>query len=153
RQVPMMVVSEGELYPSLTLEMLRVKLGGRTIGVKSNAQLGGIEEIFIRPRGSRDRYIVKTDQYSDVTPYFRPHADWVTQYISAADVIKNRLPADSLKGKFVLVGMSAQGLLNDMRSTPLDSVLPGVEVHGNILESVAFDKQLKRPDFATALEW
>ncbi|MHB1205960.1 MAG: CHASE2 domain-containing protein [Rhodospirillaceae bacterium] len=153
RQVPMMVSSQGELYPSLALEMLRVKIGGRTIGVASDAKFNGITQIFIRPPRSRDRFVIKTDEFSQVWPYYRPHSAWVPQYVSATDVIHNRLLPDALKGKFVLVGMSAQGLLNDMRSTPLDPVLPGVEVHGNIIESVVFDTQLKRPGTAILVEW
>jgi len=153
RQVPMIVMSEGLPYPSLTLEMLRVKLKSSTIGVRSDDRYGGIDMVFIRPPRSRDRFIVKTDGSSQVWPYFRPHATWSQQYVSATDVIHGRLAPDALKDKFVLVGMSAQGLIADLRSTPLDSVLPGVEVHANILENIALDNQLTRPRLAPTIEF
>ena len=53
RQVPMVVVADGELYPSLTMEMMRVKLGGKTIGIASDKVSGGVTQIFVRPARSR----------------------------------------------------------------------------------------------------
>lgn len=152
RQVPMIVTNENDLYPSLTLEMLRVNLKGRTIGISTEAALGGVKQIFVRPPRSRDSYIIKTDAFAEVRPYFRPSATWRPQYISATDVIHNRLPPDALKGKFALVGMSATGLIADLRASPLDPVMPGVEAHANILENIIFDNQLKYPNYARAVE-
>jgi adenylate cyclase len=42
---------------------------------------------------------------------------------------------DRLRGKLVLIGTSATGLL-DIKTTPVDPAMPGVEVHAQILESV-----------------
>ena len=153
RQVPTIVSADnGQLYPSLALEMLRVKLGGRTIGVKTEAAAGGISEIFIRPPRSRDRYAVKTDSGGQVRVYFRKHETFQNAYISATDILNDRIPKERLAGKLALVGTSATGLL-DLRSTPLNSVLPGVEVHANILENIIFKNQLTRPTPAHILEW
>lgn len=152
RQVPMIVTNNDDLYPSLTLEMLRVNLGGRTITVATDASLGGVSEISVRPPRSRDRYVIKTDGRGEVRPYFRPSSTWRSQYIPATDVIHNRLPPDALQGKFALVGMSAVGLIADLRASPLDPVMPGVEAHANILENVLFDVQLKYPGSALAVE-
>ncbi len=131
------------LLPSLTLEMLRVSLNARTIGVKTDPVLG-VEEMSIRPARSRDRYFVPTDKRSQVWVYFTPHKllrD--SMYISATDILNGRVDADRIRGKFVLVGTSAAGLF-DLRASPLDDTLPGVEVHANVLENVLFDQRLKR---------
>jgi adenylate cyclase len=53
-------------------------------------------------------------------------------YIPLADVVKDRVDPEALKGKIVLVGASAHGLY-DLRSTPVDSVFPGVEIHANLV--------------------
>ena len=153
RQVPMILTSHDRLFPSLSLEMLRVKLGARTILVATDKQVRGITQIAIRPPRSTERYVVSTDGASELWPYYRRHQSWVPQYVSATDVIHDRLPPDALKGKFVLVGMSAVGTIADLRSTPLDQNLPGVEVHANILENIHFKTQLKRTAEATLLEW
>jgi adenylate cyclase len=153
RSVPMIVTNDDALYPSLTLEMLRVNLRGRTIGISTDASLGGVSQIFVRPPRSRDSYVVKTDAFGELRPYFRSSSTWRKQhYVSATDVIHNRLPADALKGKLALVGMSATGLLADLRASPLDAVMPGVEAHANILENILFDSQLKYLNTARAVE-
>lgn len=152
RSVPIVVTNDDTLYPSLILEMLRVGLRGRTIGIATDASLLGVTQIFVRPPRSRESYVIETDGHGELRPYFRSHASWSRQYVSATDVIHNRLAPDALKGKYALVGMSATGLLADLRASPLDSVMPGVEAHANILENVLFDNQLKYPNYALAAE-
>ncbi|MGE3335990.1 MAG: CHASE2 domain-containing protein [Rhodospirillaceae bacterium] len=152
RQVPIVVSNDETLYPSLTLEMLRVSLRARTIGISTDASLLGVTQIFVRPPRSRESYVIKTDGNGELRPYFRSSASWRAQYVSATDVIHNRLPPDSLKGKYALVGMSATGLIADLRASPLDPVMPGVEAHANILENILFDSQLKYPNYALSAE-
>ena len=152
RQVPTVSASGEDLYPSLALEMLRLKLGGKTIGIATDRNLGGITQIFIRPPKTKERYVVNTDSGGQVWVYFRPHETFENSYISATDVLMGRVPPEALKGKLALVGTSATGLL-DLRSTPLNSVLPGVEVHANILENIIFRTQLSRPTSASLIEW
>jgi len=156
RSVPMIVTNENTLYPSLTLEMLRVYKNGRTLNIATDAGLGGVSQIIVRPP-ARDRtakpYIVKTDAFAEVKPYFRPSSTWrARDYVSITDVVHNRLPPDALKGKLALVGMSAVGLIADLRASPLDPVMPGVEAHANILENILFDSQLKYLNTALAVE-
>ena len=50
-------------------------------------------------------------------------------------MVKDRIDADALRGKIVLVGASAHGL-QDLRSTPVESVFPGVEVHANLISGM-----------------
>ena len=152
REVPMVVSSGGELYPSLALETLRVKMGASTIGIAADKTLGGIKQISMRPSRSTERYIVKTDAHGEVWVYFRPHQSFLNTYVSATDLLNGRIPPERLAHKLAVVGTSASGLF-DMRSTPLDPVLPGVEVHANILENIIFDTQLTRPTSARLIEW
>jgi len=55
-----------------------------------------------------------------------------TEARTLADVVKGRVEPGRLKGKIALVGTTAPGLL-DLRSTPVDSVFPGVEIHANLI--------------------
>jgi adenylate cyclase len=152
RQVPMVLAAGDDLYPALVLEMLRVKLGARTASVAADALRGGVTEVFLRPPRTAERTAIKTDAAGQVWVYFRPHESWAPSTIAAADVIRGRVAPERIAGKFVLVGTSAQGLL-DLRASPLDAVLPGVEVHANILENVLLGAQLSRPAVATTVEW
>ncbi len=72
------------------------------------------------------------------------------RYISIADVLHGRLPADELKGKIVLIGTSAQGLL-DLRSTPVDAVYPGVEIHANMIAGILDHNIKEKPPYV--MEW
>jgi adenylate cyclase len=55
--------------------------------------------------------------------------------VSATDVIKGIAPLDVLNGTVVYIGSTAPGL-QDIRSTPVSNVFPGVEVHANFLSGV-----------------
>jgi adenylate cyclase len=57
------------------------------------------------------------------------------RYVSAADVLKGRVPAAVLDKAIVLVGTTAPGL-QDLRPTPVNSEYPGVEVHANVIKSI-----------------
>ena len=57
-------------------------------------------------------------------------------YVSAANILDGTAPVDKIRGKLVLIGTSA-ATLNDLKTTPVSSVMPGVEVHAQVLESRA----------------
>jgi len=56
-------------------------------------------------------------------------------YVSAVDVARHRVPADTFRGKYVLIGTSAVGLL-DLRATPVESTFPGVEINATIIDNI-----------------
>ena len=53
--------------------------------------------------------------------------------------------------KLVLIGTSAAGLL-DLKTTPIDPGMPGVEVHAQILESILTKSMLSAPNYAIGAE-
>lgn len=142
RRVPMLVDVAGTLYPSLSAEMLRVATGNKTIVVKSQAQTG-IDGIIVRPN------LIKTDQRGRVWVYFAHHDK--EKYVSAADVLNGTAPPEKIAGRLLILGTSAVGLL-DIKSSPVDSFLPGVEVHAQILENIISGEQLQRPRHADGAE-
>ena len=67
--------------------------------------------------------------------------------VSYVDVLRGAVPAQALHGRYVLVGMTAQGL-GDTLATPVNAsraAMPGVEVHGHALAT------LRRGDAVRAL--
>ena len=72
-------------------------------------------------------------------------------YIPLADVVKDRIEPAALKGKIVLVGASAHGLY-DLRSTPVGSVFPGVEIHANLIAGMLGSTIKQKPAFTANLE-
>jgi adenylate cyclase len=69
------------------------------------------------------------------------------RYVSAGDVLAQRVPPGSLKGKIILVGTTAPGLW-DLRVTPVGEAYPGVETHANVISGFLDGKVLLRPDYA-----
>lgn len=66
---------------------------------------------------------------------------------SAVDVIKGRhdtAPPEAFRDKIVLVGATAEAL-KDLRVTPFDPVLPGVEIHAAIIDSILHNDSLVEP--------
>ena len=49
--------------------------------------------------------------------------------------------------RLVLIGTSAAGLL-DLKTTPIDPAMPGVEVHAQVLESILTNAMLSSPNYA-----
>jgi adenylate cyclase len=76
--------------------------------------------------------------------HYSGHRD--ERYISAKGIFDQKADKSLIEGHIVLVGTSAAGLL-DLRSSPLDKVLPGVEVHAEVIEQILQKDFIKRPDY------
>ncbi|MCM5680470.1 CHASE2 domain-containing protein [Schlegelella sp. S2-27] len=66
--------------------------------------------------------------------------------LSYVDVLEGRVPAEALRGKYVLIGATAAGM-GDAYLTPMasqDSLMPGVEVSANVLDSLRRNIHLRR---------
>ncbi len=152
RRVPMLVAHKrpglniNSIYPSLALEAIRVYEGERGGTVKLaderyaalDPRRFGVEEIEI----GKGRKIIPTNARGEFLVHFaKSNRDW---YIPAHSILEGTYPAEKINGKIVLIGTSAVGL-KDIRSTPLDTFIAGVEVHLNIIDQVLQGKFLSRP--------
>ncbi|MEK7819851.1 MAG: CHASE2 domain-containing protein, partial [Pseudomonadota bacterium] len=142
RRVPTLFVHKDQLYPTLSIEMLRVAFNRPTILVRANA--AGITEMAI----TKDVKI-PTDLNGRVFPYFSKSDRG--KYIPAKDVLNGTVDPKKLAGKLAIVGTSAVGLL-DIRSVPTEPVIPGVEVHVQLIESALQKAYLSRPNYFQVAE-
>jgi len=151
RRVPMVVNAAGTLWPSLSTEILRVATGNTTVGIRARAAGGGpdrsggdgIEGLIVRP------HFIPTDALGRLWVYYAPHDP--EKYLSAADVIQGTADPRKINGQLVIIGTSATGLL-DIKTTPVDGLMPGVEVHAQVIETLVDDATLHRPRFSDAGE-
>ena len=141
RRVPMIMEAQGDLMPSLTFEMLRIVTKSDTILVKSDE--AGVKSVGV------PGFEVPTDRNGQLWVHFSKHD--AARFVSAADVLEGRVGPDVISRKLVLIGTSAVGLL-DVKTTPLDPVMPGVEVHAQVLESALTRSVLSQPNYAIGLE-
>jgi len=126
RRVPMVIRFAGRMVTPLSLTMLAVhwperplsigfgpfgvtsiKLGNESIPVADDGQM------LLNYRGRQKTF---------------PH-------YSASDLIDGQVPAEALRDKFVLVGVTATAV-GDIRATPLDGIYPGVEIHATALDNI-----------------
>ncbi len=141
RCVPLANVVDGKIIPTLTLDMLRVATGRNVISQTTNGGMIGFKVASsLVPTDKFGRVWIK---YSEFDP---------NQYISAVDVITGNADPSKIAGKLLYVGTSATGL-KDLRSSPLQSSLPGVEMHMQLMENILTQTYLFRPDYLAVLEW
>ncbi len=74
------------------------------------------------------------------------------RYVSAVDVLNEKVPMDDLAGRIVLVGTTAAGL-KDLRSAPTNPNYPGVEMHANVIASIIDGDFKREPDFSIAIQY
>lgn len=141
RRVPMIMRAQGNIMPSLSLEILRVVTGTPTLLVRTDKT--GIRAI--RLKGVE----IPTDKNGQLWVHYARRDPSI--YVSAADVLDNTVPPGRLTGKLVLIGTSAAGL-NDLKTTPVSSTMPGVEIHAQVLESVLSGAVISQPNYALGVE-
>jgi adenylate cyclase len=133
RRLPLFVGYDGNVYPSIPLEVLRVVSGDSTFQVKLNEN--GVEKMRIpsfRP--------ISTDSLG------RIWVDWSqqSQQVSAVN-----LPKD-FGGAIVIVGLSASGLGNPV-ATSKGAVWPQ-DMQAAVIGTLANNVNIERPDWAPGVE-
>ncbi|MBR0912360.1 CHASE2 domain-containing protein [Bradyrhizobium japonicum] len=141
RRVPLIMRAQGNIMPSLSLEILRVVTGTPTLLVRTDKT--GVRAV--RLKGVE----IPTDKNGQLWVHYARQDPSI--YISAADVLDNTVPPAKIAGKLVLVGTSAVGL-NDLKTTPVSSTMPGVEIHAQVLESVLSGAVISQPNYALGVE-
>jgi adenylate cyclase len=146
RRVPIVMVAGGEIVPALSLDLLRVGLGAPVFRINTDG-LGvvSVEKLPVRP----PLIDIPTDKNGRVWVHFSPHEHDI--YVSAKDVLEGTVALDRIAGKLILIGTSAVGLL-DIKTTPVDPAMPGVEIHAQLLEAVLTGSILSYPGYAIGAE-
>jgi len=154
RRVPMMFRLKGQegLFPALSMEAIRVAQGASTYLVKSSG--ASSELAFGQKTGivaiKTGDIEVPTDASGRVALFDTGHRE--ERFLSARAVLKDEVQPTELEGRIVFIGTSAIGL-KDVRNTPIQDAVPGVEVHAQLVEQMIEQKFLARPDYAEGAEF
>ena len=151
RRVPLLFRHGETLFPSLAAEVLRVAQGAKTFIVKSSGGSG--EQAFGEHTGINHvkigRIVVPTDAQGRMWIHFTK--DVPERRVPAWKLFSPDFDASLIAGNIILIGTSAAGL-KDLRATPLDPVMAGVEVHAQAIEQMLLGYFLERPDWADGAE-
>jgi adenylate cyclase len=147
RRVPMLAELDGAYYEAFSLAVVRTWLARES----PDRRPPPIEVRFPAGDSTRmeslavGRLDIPVDEHAAaLVPYAGRRSSFT--YLSLADVLADRVRPEQLKGKLALVGTTALGLL-DMRSTPVDSVYPGVEAHANLIAGMINGKMKQKPAY------
>ena len=150
RRLPLVQKYNGELYGTLSLSVVRSLMGNPPISLTVNPGLEsetidlGLEWI------DAGGFKIPVDEYgAAMVNYAGPFPSF--PYIPAIDVLLKKAPRESLEGTIVLVGTTAAGLL-DMRSTPMQAIYPGVEVHANMIANILDESFKERPGYTRGID-
>jgi adenylate cyclase len=141
RRVPIIMLAQGATMPSLSFEMLRVASGAGTIVTK--AEKAGVQSVGVRGLE------IPTDSNGQIWVHFAGRDPSI--YVSAVDVLEGRVGRETIGQRLILIGTSAVGLL-DVKTTPIDPVMPGVEIHAQVLESALTGAMLSQPNYGIVVE-
>jgi adenylate cyclase len=141
RKTPLVIEYKGRIYPSLALQTFL------TANSLDRFLVSSSETGLTLALGKMSVPLDKAGNLLLKFPVDSQHFE----RISAYDLLSGHLAADHLKGKIVFVGFSAAGL-HEFRPTPYEPQFLGVELHATIVDNLARQDFLHRPDQAFALE-
>jgi len=133
RRIPLILASNGRLFPSLSMEVLRVAADDTTVQIKLAPN--GVEKMRIPKFGP-----ITTDNFG------RIWIDWAQNNKSAS---VTSLP-DDFENAVVIVGVSAAGISNPV-ATPKGSVFPH-DVQASVIGTLLNQVNISRPDYADGAE-
>jgi len=130
RRIPLLLKTPDGYVPAFGTEVLKALTGARTYIITTNDN--GIQEISVRGIPP-----VKTDSLG-------------RKWISWVDTPQTDLKEMNVAGKFVFVGVTANGIMPQV-ATPVGLLEPH-KIQAALSESILIENSPKIPDFALALE-
>jgi adenylate cyclase len=126
RRVPLVAQLGGRFYPSLAFAAVSTVTQAQQVALHVstvNDAVLAIDDVRV-PLDARSSLLLR---YRGEKRTFR--------YVSAADVMQGRMPADAVRDKIVFVGTNALGT-REVVATPLDTLFAGVEVQATVADNL-----------------
>ena len=145
RRVPLLLAAGVHLVPSLAMESLRVAQGASTYVVRASNASGDVDVHAGLQSVKVGAFAVGSDPRGDVQLRFSAHHS--ERFVPAWKVLDGSVGRAEVDGRIMIVGSSSAGL-GDIRATPLDPAMPGVEVQAQAVEGLLLHDRLLRPDWS-----
>jgi adenylate cyclase len=151
RRLPLLIGFQGGIYPTLSVESLRVAQGASSYLIKSSGSSGklsfgtrtGITHVRV------GRVVVPTDALGRIWLYDTAPAP--DRRVPAWRIMSGEYDPARIAGNVVFVGSSAAGLY-DLHPTPLRSGVSGTEGQAQLVEQMLLQTFLQRPDWGDGAE-
>ncbi len=153
RRVPLAMNYKDFPYPSLSLEMLRRAKGSNMVEFLYSKEFGMEYFRIIQDIDGGKKTLteyIPVDPTGQFIVNFRGPS-YTFPYIPAVDIYNKDFDPERIRGKYVLIGTSAQGLL-DLRAMPYEAIYPGVEIHANIIDNVLAKDFFRKPTWSVLLD-
>jgi len=147
RRSPLLLSYRDRILPSLALSTVMEAYGVKNALLKVTE--GGVSSLTLDGKGL-GRVTIPLDGHGRIMLNYRGKSG-AFPVVSAADVLEGRADPSFFKDKIVYLGTSAAGL-KDLRASPIDRFMPGVEVHATITDMILTRDFLERPDYAPGVE-
>lgn len=148
RRLPLLMAYNDEIYETLALAMYRKAM--KVTDIQFDYGDGYADQAHIESLTLNSLSIPVDNRAVALVPYRGKQGSF--RYISATDVLSGAVPIEALADKIVLFGATAAGIL-DLRTTPVQNVFPGVEVHANILSGMLDSNFKSKPDYMLGAEF
>ena len=137
RWMPLAIRGGDDVFPPLAILSAWHYLGKPRLAVKVGVHgMTGVQmgERFV-PTDESGRLLINYLGPAKTFPHF-----------AVTDVLQGEVPAGTFKDKIVLIGATAVGTY-DLKSTPVDSVYPGLEIHATVIDNILTGSYLARPEW------
>ncbi len=142
RRVPLVLAYKDKIYPGLALRTLMMAKGVRALFLETGPD--GLERIRVGDLS------VPVGPDGSMPVLFRGPG-FSYPYISARDVLLGQADPTLFKNAVVFVGTSAVGL-RDIRATPFDPHMAGVEMHAAVVDAALSGRFLSLPPWTPGLQ-
>jgi len=132
---PLLIKYKDNVYPALSLEIVRIILGERNIDIirKNNRNYINLKNKNI-PLDKNNNFIVN---------YFNISQNIKT--ISILDFLNGKIAKNEIQNKIILISSKATGL-GVLTNNPLNYLNSSSEIHATIIENILFNNYLKHID-------
>lgn len=151
RKIPMLIEFNNAFYASLTLAITELIFGKAEATVYAyTSEDKPATGVVLESIKIGDRSIPVDEAGRALIPYRGKVGSFT--YIPATDILSRAVNPEVLKGTIALLGTSAPGLV-DLRSTPVSSNMPGVELHANMISGILDQTIKNHPQYTLAIEF
>jgi CHASE2 domain-containing sensor protein len=134
RRIPLALRVGEQAVPSMAIELLRIATGAPEVRLYVDGP--AVDAVAVGD------YVAQTESDGWLRLHYAPRN--AGRFVSAIDVLDQKLDPERLRNQLVLIGSTGLAL-GDYHNTPVSRSMPGIEIHAQLLENIVDGSWLARP--------